>query len=206
MGLSQAELARRVGITQPSINHLIKRGAAGSSHLHKIAYELNTTAAYLTGQTDDPNLGFVPAPSIADVARELGIVGLRELDLSLGMGTTYLDVPVTETTRYFDKDWLETYTRAKPEDLIFAHGMGDSMEPTIRDSDLLLIDVSQRHLNIAEKIWAVAYANCGAVKRLSPRADGGVDMLSDSPLVPTRTAYDGELHLLGRVVAIVRKV
>lgn len=158
------------------------------------------------GEVDDPGEGYIAPPSAATLANELGIVGIRELDLTLGMGATYLDVPVTERVRYFDIDWLRSYTRAKPEDLIIAQGVGDSMEPTIRDSDLLMIDCSQRHLNMAEKIWAIAYANCGAVKRLSPRADGGIDMLSDNILVPTRTAYDGELHVLGRVVAIVRKV
>jgi phage repressor protein C with HTH and peptisase S24 domain len=122
------------------------------------------------------------------------------------MGATYLDVPITQKLRYFDKDWLGQHTRAAPESLIFAQGMGDSMEPTIHDSDLLLIDTSQRRLNMADKIWAVAYANCGAVKRLRPRADGGVVMASDNPLVGDQIAYDGEMQLLGRVVAIVRKM
>lgn len=55
LGLSQAELARRVGIKQPSINHLIKKGAQGSKHLHRIARVLETTPAYLTGEIDDPD-------------------------------------------------------------------------------------------------------------------------------------------------------
>lgn len=205
-GISQSEMSRRVGITQSTIWKLLNEPKQGSKHIHVIARELGTTPAYLMGETDDPQEGFVPAPSINDVARELGIVGLREIDLSLGMGATYLDVPVTETMRYFDEGWLRTYTRSKPEDLIFAQGIGDSMEPTIRDSDLLLIDVSQRTLNISEKIWVVAYAHCASVKRLSPRADGGIDMLCDNQLVPNRTAYDGEMHIIGRVVAVVRKI
>lgn len=55
-GISQAALARRVGITQPSINHLIRQGAQGSKHLHKIARVLGTTPEYLTGETNDPDL------------------------------------------------------------------------------------------------------------------------------------------------------
>jgi transcriptional regulator with XRE-family HTH domain len=54
-GLSQAELARRVGLTQPAIFALITRNKTGSKNLHRIARELGTTPAYLEGETDDPD-------------------------------------------------------------------------------------------------------------------------------------------------------
>lgn len=204
--ISQSELARRVGITQPAIANLIKRGKGGSSHLHKIARELQTTSAYLIGETEDPNENYVPVPSTEVVAQDLGLVPVRELDLSLGMGATFLDVPVTETVRHFPIEFLRAYTRASPDKLFFAHGVGDSMEPTLRDSDLLLIDCSQDTLNISDKIWAIAYAGFGSIKRLRPLPDGGVEMAADNPLVSNAVAYDGELQVIGRVVAIVRKM
>lgn len=206
LGISQSELARRVGMAQSSVNALINRNKVGSKHIHKIARELQTTPAYLSGETDDVSEGFVPAPSTETVAADLGLVPVRELDLTLGMGATYLDVPVKETVRLFPIEWLRLYTKADPEDLLFAQGVGDSMEPTLRDSDLMLIDCSQKHLNMSDKVWAIAYADCGAVKRLRPVPGGGVEILSDNPNVPTATAYDGELHILGRVVATVRKM
>lgn len=52
--MSQAELARRVKIDQSSINGLIRGATKTSRHLHRIASELGTTPAYLTGETDDP--------------------------------------------------------------------------------------------------------------------------------------------------------
>lgn len=54
VGLSQAELARRVGLSQPTIYNLIHKGKKGSTKLHVIARVLRTTPAYLTGETDDP--------------------------------------------------------------------------------------------------------------------------------------------------------
>lgn len=206
IGMSQAELARRVGVSQPSINHLIRRGAGGSSHLHRIAAVLGTTPAYLSGETDDPSEGYVPSPSTEVVAAEMGLVPVRELDLTLGMGATFLDVPVKETVRHFPIEFLRAYTRASPDQLFFAQGAGDSMEPTLRDSDLLLIDCSQTTLNIADKIWALSYAGLGAIKRLRSLPSGGVEMLSDNPHVPNATAYDDEMHIIGRVVAVVRKM
>lgn len=205
-GLSQSELGRKVGVSQTSIWKLIKEPSQGSKHLHKIAHVLGTTAAYLMGETDDPTEGALPVPTAANLADQLNVVQVRELDLALGMGATFLDVPVTETMRAFDRGWLRSYTHSSPENLLFAQGAGDSMKPTILDSDLLLIDCSQKIITMSDKFWAIAYANCGSIRRLAPRADGGVDMLSDNDLVPNRIAYDGEMHVLGRVVAIVRKM
>jgi len=56
LGISQSELARRVGVSQPAINHLIRRGVGGSSHIHRIARELQTSPEFLTGETDDDSI------------------------------------------------------------------------------------------------------------------------------------------------------
>lgn len=57
LGLSQTELARRAGVSQPTISDLIRGDSRSSSHLHVIARELGTTPAYLAGETADPTLG-----------------------------------------------------------------------------------------------------------------------------------------------------
>lgn len=61
-GFSQAELARRVGLAQPTIYGLIHTNKVGSKHLHRIARELGTTPAYLSGETDDPQADAPAAP------------------------------------------------------------------------------------------------------------------------------------------------
>lgn len=139
-------------------------------------------------------------------ADQADLVPVREIDLTFGMGATYLEVPVTEETHRFPRAWIRRYTRAAPDKLFFAQGLGDSMEPTLYDSDLLLIDSSQRQLNMAEKIWAIAYADCGMIKRLRPVPGGGVEVWSDKKEVSPFTAYDGELEIIGRVVAVQRKL
>lgn len=205
LGLSQSALARAVGVTQQTIGKVVTGQSAGSSHLHKIASVLQTTPAYLTGEVNDPSEGFVPLPSTEVVASQLGLVPVREIDLRYGMGATELEVPVTTTIRHFSRDWIRQYTGASPDHLYFAQGIGDSMSPTILDSDLLLIDASEQNLRLADKIWAAAYGHSGMVKRLRQMADGSVKIMSDNQNVRDEIAYDGELHVLGRVVAIVRK-
>jgi transcriptional regulator with XRE-family HTH domain len=66
-GISQAELGRRVGIAQATVNKLATGGAYGTKHIHLIARTLRTSPAYLMGETDDP------APDAPIVEPELPI-------------------------------------------------------------------------------------------------------------------------------------
>lgn len=205
LGLSQSELARRVGVRQPTISRLLLGEAAGSRHLHVIARELATTPQYLTGETDDPLEGALPTPTPETLAEQLDLVEIKELDLKFGMGATYLDVPVTPESRFFSASWLRNYTTSHPDQLFFARGIGDSMAPTILDSDMVLVDCTQQTPHMGDQIWAIAYGMTGMIKRLRPMPDGSVKILSDNERVPPEIAVDGEMHIIGRVVAVIRK-
>lgn len=60
LGLSQTQLARLAGVSQPTIGKLEAGISSGSSHLHKIARVLRTSPAFLAGETDDPAEGAPP--------------------------------------------------------------------------------------------------------------------------------------------------
>lgn len=62
--LSQSELARRVHLSQSTINGLIKGEQRSTTKLPQIARELATTPAYLLGETDDPNSDAPDAPQL----------------------------------------------------------------------------------------------------------------------------------------------
>lgn len=133
-------------------------------------------------------------------------VKVQEWNFAYGMGAgTYLDLPVTGEMHQFSRNWLRQFTHAPPDKIFLARGTGDSMMPTILDADVVLIDTSDNRVKVGDKIWAIAYGDTGLIKRLRPMADGSVKMLSDNQSVPPETAYDGELSIVGRVVAIVRK-
>ena len=72
-GISQAELARRVGVTQPTIFSLVRKNKTGSVHLHKVARALGTTPGYLTGETSDPS---IDAAALAISPRDLELLDL----------------------------------------------------------------------------------------------------------------------------------
>lgn len=168
------------------------------------------SAEYLSGETNDPSFAAVVDQNKCDHTAEPcdgdNLVDVNEIDLTFGMGITFMDVPITTTKRKFDRAWLRRYTDAKPDQLFFCEGIGNSMEPLIFNHDMLLIDTSQTGIRMSDQIWAIAYGNCGSIKRLRPTPDGGIKMMADNPLVSDETAYDGEIHIIGRVVGVFRKI
>ncbi|MEG3169221.1 helix-turn-helix transcriptional regulator [Sphingomonas sp. LB3N6] len=74
--LSQAELARRVGMSQSAMHNLISGKSRSSTHLHKIARELQTTPAYMSGETDDPDENAPPPPPAPTVHHVMMAVAL----------------------------------------------------------------------------------------------------------------------------------
>lgn len=205
--LSQAELARRIGVKQPSIAALISGKSQRTRHLHSIAKVLETSPEYLIGETDDVT---VDAERLSKPARKTDddddTVSVQELNLAFGMGNSFLDLPVIETRRSFSRNWLRMFTHAPPSKIYLARGMGDSMAPTIHNDDIILIDATANSIRMSDQIWAFAYGDFGMIKRLRPLPDGGIQILSDNPAVPPATAYDGELHIIGKVVAIIRRM
>lgn len=137
------------------------------------------------------------------------MVEIGEIDLSFGLGAQVMDQEITAhqlDTHEFPLSWLRSITNAHPSELVWAKGQGDSMEPRISDGDIILIDRSKKTANFGDLYWAIAYGNTAMVKRLRPMADGSVKILSDNPNVPDEVAWDGELNLFGRVVAVVKNI
>lgn len=207
LGISQAELARRVKVSQPTINALIKGGNTGSKHLHRIAAELETSPAWLAGETDD-DAPVTVAPSALDALAEkmdLAIVPELELGYSMGGGAVF-DQYEQRGIVPFQRAWLRSMMRGAIADLFVARGEGDSMQPTILDGDIVLIDTAQRDIRQQDRIWAISYGDLGMIKRVRRTPQGNYLLLSDNPSVPPVDCADEEMHVVGRVIWIGRRI
>ncbi len=142
-----------------------------------------------------------------DASSEIpGAVLIKEVDLAYGLGATFVDgYELVETARYFPSDWVRRYASSPASQLRFAPGRGNSMSPTIDDGDIMLIDLAQNRPSFADLIWVCAIGEMGMVKRLATRADGAIIIKSDNPSVRDEIAVDGEIHIIGRVVAVIKK-
>jgi phage repressor protein C with HTH and peptisase S24 domain len=206
-GLTQSELARRLHITQGTIAKLASGVAQGSTHLHRIARELQTTPAYLTGESDDPTVDALPLPTPELIAEQLDQVMLPRLEIGYSMGGGSVFEDYHEVGRMpFPREWLRPLMRGSFAELFLAKGEGDSMMPTLLDGDDVIIDTAQKQISQQDRIWAVAYGDLGMIKRVRRLPGGTYQLNSDNPAVTPIEANDDEMHVVGRVVWVGRKI
>lgn len=92
----------------------------------------------------------------------------------------------------------------RAEDAVVVYARGDSMEPGIRDGDVLLVDLAPRDIADGD-VYALRYSEQLRVKRLFRRYDGALILRSDNAakypdeIVPPQD-QDGHVHVIGRVI------
>jgi phage repressor protein C with HTH and peptisase S24 domain len=102
----------------------------------------------------------------------------------------------------FSESFLKQTLRRSPQNLALLTASGDSMDPTIRDGDLLLVDTSARRIE-GSFIYVLAIGGGLLVKRIDLRRDGSVILKSDNPKYAAEEVPAAEtptLQVLGQVV------
>lgn len=149
-------------------------------------------------QSDQPRMKSVDSGETAPVTR---------LDLSYSMGpgadldSSYVDGEAFE----FDIGFLRSMTVTPPDRIRIVDGIGDSMQPTLHDRDLLFIDVNQRDLNAQDRIWAIWLFGLGAVKRLRAVGPDRVLVISDNPDVDNQEVSRTDILIHGRVIGSIKR-
>lgn len=117
----------------------------------------------------------------------------------LNSGTQNL---ITEDTLMFQADWLRKELGADPSALLLVSSRDDSMEPTISQGDLLLVDMSQKVSNDA--LYAILFNNMLMVKRIQLLLHDKMHLqiISDNPAYKTQIlpADTDAIQIVGRVV------
>lgn len=146
-------------------------------------------------------------PQPEEMAKQLGFGLVPELELGYSMGggavfNDYRHVGVVP----FPLTWLRSLMAGAMADLFVARGEGDSMQPTLLDGDVVLIDTAQRQITKQDRIWAVSYGDLGMIKRVRRLPNGSYSLMSDNPAVSEVNAVDDEMYVIGRVVWIGRRI
>jgi phage repressor protein C with HTH and peptisase S24 domain len=109
----------------------------------------------------------------------------------------------------FNLGFIRAITQATTDQLVIMAGHGESMEPTLLRNDLLLIDTSQRLPLASDLIWAFHYAGGGMIKRLRRTREKSRDrflIISDNPALPNQSADPDDVHIIGKLIWIGRKM
>jgi phage repressor protein C with HTH and peptisase S24 domain len=105
----------------------------------------------------------------------------------------------------FRRQWLRS--KGKVEDLVLIEARGDSMDPTIADGDVVLIDRSKKQV-VVGNMYALRTKNAVMVKRLQPIGAARIKVMSDNKLYDSYEIdlESGDIEIIGQVIWIGREV
>lgn len=133
------------------------------------------------------------------------VVEIISLDLSLSMGPgTLIEEFVEEEPVKFDIGLLRAVTRTPLHMLRAVKGVGDSMEPTLRTNDRILIDTSEKMLSRVHGIYWIDHLGAHGIKRLRAVGQGRILIMSDNPTVPDYDVDAEEMRIHGRAIWLMR--
>ena len=140
----------------------------------------------------------------ADAGETAPVVRL-DLSYSMGPGTDLDDSYIEAEAFSFDLGFLRSMTITPPDRIRMVDGIGDSMQPTLHDRDLLFVDINQRDLNAQDRIWAIWLFGLGAVKRLRAIGPYRVLVMSDNPDIEDQEVRRQDILIHGRVVGSIKR-
>ena len=127
-------------------------------------------------------------------------------EASAGPGVFANDTSLAEQVLALPAALINKHGRSAPDSLFAIQAKGDSMEPTIRDGSLLVVERTSPSLPPHEGIHVLGRSDLLFVKRIQPREPGLVRLRSDnSNYEPEDVRLDDphqNLRILGRVIWI----
>ncbi len=211
LGLSQPAFGDLCGVGKHSqINYETGRRAPDSDYL-MAAMNAGVDVHYLiTGERSAASIPGMMLQSmsgaLADPSEFLQ-VPVYEVSLAAGAGALNYGEEVIAHLA-FRKDWLRGIG-ASPSSTVVARAHGESMAPTLRDGDVVLIDRSRadppaRPRDPRDKrppaIFALVDDGHARIKRVELAAPGTLAILSDNPEFPPEFRPAAAVALIGRVL------
>lgn len=140
---------------------------------------------------------------------DLAAVSSLSVEASMGGGALITE-EIDDKPFFFRKRWIRDRLKVSPQDLRVIRVRGDSMMPTLNESDVVLIDLTRR-MPSPPGIF-VLFDGCGLlVKRLEllPSAENEspiVRILSDNMQYAAYEHALGDVRVIGRVVWFAREL
>ena len=214
---SVQSFAQKCGIPGSSLRNYLNGRVPGIDIAAKIANATGSPLEWLISGHDGPDRGydFVVKATDGRVAviqekvstpRGFALIPRLDIQASAGSGSLALSEEPLEYLA-FQADWLRG-RGINPEAARILTARGDSMEETIRDGDVLLVDTSIDRIR-DNSIYIVVLGDMVLVKRIHGRTNGTVLLISDNSRYPTEEVTRGEaeqLHIAGRVMWFGRSI
>lgn len=203
--LSQVQLAAASGITQASISDLERGKSLATSHCVQIAVACGASPTWLSdgsGEMLEESSG--PDESGSPSKKDYALIPQYTARASAGNGYHNDHIELKEGL-VFKRDWLKRLA-LREENLCVIYAEGSSMEPTISDGDVLLIDHASKTPR-SGKVYAMLRPDGStSIKRLIQSFSGEWIIRSDNsdktlyPDEPVSTEALQQIEIIGRSV------
>ncbi len=171
LGVSQSELARRLGVRPQAVQQWESGGLPKTGRLEKIAEVLGTTVAYLFGSESEQVSPHYP------VGDDYVLIPHYSVKGSCGNGCQIDQFEVVGRIA-FKRGWLKQRSiNSERVHMICAHG--DSMSPTIEDGAMVLVDTSKTEPR-SGKVFVLMFEDELRIKRMFRSLRGEWRMASDN--------------------------
>lgn len=219
--LTQAGLAKAVGITQTSISDLERGKSVSSSYNASIAKACGISALWLEREEgamvvdsqnppsgsenldvrhldqDGVDVSSLPAPLAQKISSYRSKVSIDRFDVagSMGPGTEPPDLHNIVDSMTLDAAWVRqnlVYTAV--ENIKLISGRGDSMSPTIKNGDPLLVDVGITSVE-CDAIYFFLMGRQLQIKRIQRHLDGLTILSDNDRYKPVEIAAEREEEL-----------
>ena len=212
-GFTQKYLAEKLSVSLPTMNHYeTGKRVPGADFLARLAKAVDCNPGWLLSGEEEMQIKEdycypSPRPSHSNMEGFV-LVPRYNVEASAGGGSVIHSEQIVDHLA-FKEDWVHKELGTNPKNLLLVHSIGDSMEPTIRSGDLLLVDRSKSQVK-GEGIYLINLDDGLMVKRVEWLLDGSVVIRGDNTLVSREQILlpkDLEkLHILGRVVWLGSKI
>ena len=199
-GLSQAELARMIGVKQPSIFKILSGQTLNPKNILEMATALNVDPHWLkTGEGDpDPSYRIVEVgePQNPNTVR----IDILDVEASAGNGAYLSPTEQGFLSQEFDLTFFrQHFGRTDAKHLKLITVKGDSMSPTLESGDLLYVDVSENYF-AADGHYVFSFDGQTFVKRLQ-KVGKEMLVISDNATYKEWTlSQNDDVFIHGRVV------
>lgn len=199
-GISQAELARLIGIKQPSVFKILSGETRNPKKILEIATALNVDPHWLkTGEGDpDPSYRIVEVsePQNPNTVR----IDILDVEASAGNGAYLSPTEQGLLSQEFDLTFFrQQFGRADAKHLKLITVKGDSMAPTLESGDLLYVDISENYF-AADGLYVFTFDGQTFIKRLQ-KVGKEMLVISDNPTYKEWTfTQDDDVFIHGRAI------
>jgi len=210
------DLAANLDISPQAVSNARKKGEIPSDMILTFAEKNKLSVDWLlTGKGQMSSGGdlyeLAEELKAADIGGELpeGFVQVPryEVAASAGGGAMIYSEQIVDHLS-FKAEWIHNALGVSVKDLALIHVTGDSMEPTLSEGDLILIDMSYRGMK-DNAIYVLQLNGSLLVKRLQHKLDGSVLVKSDNAIYDSEMIPIGaidSLNVVGRVVWCGRRM